>query len=1680
MHSKSRIHYPGAVYHVIVRGHGGQDIFLQDNDGHAFCLLLEEAIKRFGFRLYAFCLMPNHVHLAVQVGDISYSRIMRDICFRYTKHINAMREKTGSVFGDRHKAILIDDTNHLMELVRYIHLNPVRAGMVKKPDAHPWNSHHAYMDQGTMPWVSTDRVLSHFSALIHTARERYKSFISEGIREGHRPEFHRGNRAGRILGDKSFARSALRKAAKAQTRLLSLDETIEHVCRLYNIDKGVLAEHDWHIDRSEVRSIIALIVQDQEHLSVTDLSIRFNRRLVTILALARRLLRRIETNPALAERVEMVQDQLARIQADQALSRASMKRPLSMEEIMEHVAGLYSIDPAVLPEPDQRTKRSEARAIIAQMVWERDHLSQGELSRRMNRHPAHISRMAQRLRKRVQTDSTLAGKVDSVRRQLEQMQKRPIPLPPGLDSTSEEQHPGFTRWDDTTDGTSGIHRSRFLNMGQEGQMTHAGAPAQDAPPPAGWTKKLPPVSMDGIIQEVCKLFSLSPGDLAKRDRQQRPAEARAMVALMVYDQDHLSLDDLGKRMNRSGITMGHVAAGLRQGAEEDTALADQVDMLKQHLKHVQLDQMRPRSSVKTRLSMDWIVEHVCKMYALDPEVLGEPNRMPGLAEARAVMALLIRDQDHLSLTDLGRRLNRDVDVINRAAKQLLRRMETNLSLADRVETVRYYLEQIPAAPAAPFPPVKRLLSIDEMVEQVCEVCGLEPVAVVQRNTMPEAEDAHAILALMVRNWNHLSLTDLGKILNRPPDNLYLLSSLARERAESDTDLAGKISTLKQRLIQMDADQARPPCALHLSPPAEHPEAKPRDVVPDETFEPHRADIRRENTQRPTIGEDTSVGDIPEKTGETGKPPLSIDAIIEEVCRLFSLTPVDLAKPGRKGKLAQARAMAALIVRDQDHLSLTELGTRLNRSDAEMQVAANNLRNRVETDHFLAEKVVEAREKLGEGYSFQLPSSDSAKPLVSIDDIIEQVCLVYNVTLALMASPGDMPRVTEARAITALMVDEQDHLSLTELGKRLNRIPGVLRSSVNRMRECVQTDYSLAENLKTVAQRLGPANALHIRLLSSMELPLSLDQVINEVCRLYSLSPDVLTEPGGMPNAAEARAMIALIVGEQRHLSWVELGRRLNRHDSTMSHVARRLRKRMEKKPSLARKAETVRSQLVRIQAGQAPNVPSITPELSIDDIVAEVCRLYGLPLAVLAEPGVEPEYVEARGVAGLIVQDLDQFSLSQLGIRFNRTISPMEQAVKKLLTRMETNPSLAGKVNTLRERMRQIEAGEAPTPTSTYLPPTEEQTEEKPRDVVSDETTDTHLADIHSKDREGRTIVTDTSLADTSVKDTSVREIPLGAGETRKPLLSIDHIIEEVCRLFRLSPVNLAKPGGKPKYARARAMAALIVRDQDHLSLAELGTRLNRSDAEMTVAVNDLRNLVKTDRFLAEQLVVARQKLGVGYSFQLPSSDSAKQHLSIDDIIEEVCRLYSLGPAVLAEEDRTPDVAEARAMIALMVTEQPHLSSADLARRLNRHVTATAHVARRLLKRVEKNPFLAEKVETVRSQLVRIRTGQAPSVPSITTKLSIDEVVEEVCRLYSLRPVVLAEPGIEPERVEARAVAALIVQGQGHFSVSALGRRLNRTSSTMSGGIRTLLKRMETNPDLAEKVNMTRERLKRV
>ena len=182
-----RLEYPGAVYHVTSRGNARQNIVADDRDRTLFLERLAQVINRFAWHCHAYCLMDNHYHLLIETPKPNLSQGMRQLNGTYTQAVNRRHQRVGHLFQGRFTAILVEKEAHLLELCRYVVLNPVRAKMVTHPRFWRWSSYRDTVGERAAPiWLTTDWILGQFGTREREAQVRYREFVADG-REGPRP-----------------------------------------------------------------------------------------------------------------------------------------------------------------------------------------------------------------------------------------------------------------------------------------------------------------------------------------------------------------------------------------------------------------------------------------------------------------------------------------------------------------------------------------------------------------------------------------------------------------------------------------------------------------------------------------------------------------------------------------------------------------------------------------------------------------------------------------------------------------------------------------------------------------------------------------------------------------------------------------------------------------------------------------------------------------------------------------------------------------------------------------------------------------------------------------------------------------------------------------------------------------------------------------------------------------------------------------------------------------------------------------------------------------------------------------------------------------------------------------------------------------------------------------------------
>lgn len=212
-----RIQYPGAVYHVTSRGDRRENIYESDADRQVFLSTLWDVCERFNWICHAWCLMSNHYHLVIETPEANLSKGMRQLNGVYTQRFNRQHSKVGHLFQGRFKGILVQKDSYLVELLRYVVLNPVRAKMVVDVSDWPWSSYHVMVGKSTSPrCMNRAWLLSNFGKRSETAIDAYRRFVAEGVAQSS-PWHELKNQV--FLGHDDFVASAL-----AQSKASDLSE----------------------------------------------------------------------------------------------------------------------------------------------------------------------------------------------------------------------------------------------------------------------------------------------------------------------------------------------------------------------------------------------------------------------------------------------------------------------------------------------------------------------------------------------------------------------------------------------------------------------------------------------------------------------------------------------------------------------------------------------------------------------------------------------------------------------------------------------------------------------------------------------------------------------------------------------------------------------------------------------------------------------------------------------------------------------------------------------------------------------------------------------------------------------------------------------------------------------------------------------------------------------------------------------------------------------------------------------------------------------------------------------------------------------------------------------------------------------------------------------------------------
>lgn len=208
-----RISVQQYYYHIFSRGNNREPIFFEPANYERFLQNLDRFQLDFGYRLYTYCLMPNHFHLLLRPGKTELSRVMQTLMTAYSMYVNKRCNHVGHIFQGRFKSIIVEKESYLLEVIRYIHLNPVRAGLVARVEEYPWSSYMKYMSAGDgKPKIETGEILALFSQNSVNQKQSFKEFTESGLGSGFDPE---KEQARGVLGTARF-HQALAKVLKGK------------------------------------------------------------------------------------------------------------------------------------------------------------------------------------------------------------------------------------------------------------------------------------------------------------------------------------------------------------------------------------------------------------------------------------------------------------------------------------------------------------------------------------------------------------------------------------------------------------------------------------------------------------------------------------------------------------------------------------------------------------------------------------------------------------------------------------------------------------------------------------------------------------------------------------------------------------------------------------------------------------------------------------------------------------------------------------------------------------------------------------------------------------------------------------------------------------------------------------------------------------------------------------------------------------------------------------------------------------------------------------------------------------------------------------------------------------------------------------------------------------------------
>jgi putative transposase len=301
-----RIDIPGALYHVIARGNQRQTLFRDTADYSRYEALLARYQQRHAYTLHAYVLMPNHLHLLLSPARVSLAKTMQGLQQSYTGYFNRRYRMVGHCFQGRYKAILCEADSYLLELVRYLHLNPVRAGLAARPEEYGWSSHRRYLSGHDGDGVAVEAILERFSPIRRRAVTAYRNFVEEGLPTGHRDDLYTLFDQ-QLLGGERFAESMESQARHAPIKPpieVSMDVITGAVAKVFAVSQSQMRSGGRSRPAAAARAVAAYLSREEAALRLRTVAQYFGRTEATLSLALLRLETTLASDPHLAARID--------------------------------------------------------------------------------------------------------------------------------------------------------------------------------------------------------------------------------------------------------------------------------------------------------------------------------------------------------------------------------------------------------------------------------------------------------------------------------------------------------------------------------------------------------------------------------------------------------------------------------------------------------------------------------------------------------------------------------------------------------------------------------------------------------------------------------------------------------------------------------------------------------------------------------------------------------------------------------------------------------------------------------------------------------------------------------------------------------------------------------------------------------------------------------------------------------------------------------------------------------------------------------------------------------------------------------------------------------------------------------------------------------------------------------